>query len=82
MHPAKSVEPGSSTGQVSPMLDSGDYLIHLAQRIEAQTEAMHQLTDAISSLAESNFALVQAMSESQVDEDMPATSYLSGKPVR
>lgn len=75
MHPAKNVEPGSSTGPVSPTQDLEDCLILLAQKIEAQT-------DAINNLAESNMALVQAMSESQGDEDMPTTNYLSGKPVR
>lgn len=72
MQAAKQEESGSTTGQVLPTHGLADSLILLAARIEAQTEA-------INNLAESNFALVQAMAEGNgQDEDNPRFD-LSGK---
>lgn len=72
MQAAKNAESGSDTGLQSHGRELEDCLILLAARIEAQTEAIH-------SLAESNFALVQAMSESEgANEDSPRLD-LSGK---
>lgn len=72
--PVKSEENGSDTGLQSLLLALVDSQILLAARIEAQTEA-------INNLAESNFALVQAMAESCGDE-MPPTTYMDGSPIR
>ena len=55
----------------------------LSRQLIVLSEQIHLQTVAIQALADSNMALVQAMSDAdECDDDCPPLQYLSGQPVR
>lgn len=60
----------------------GDFQIQLLSTMLALVQEMRQQTAATNRLAQSNEALVQAMAESDGDQDAEPTHYMDGSRIR